>query len=81
MSPAAKLCGRVVEAGLTIRVDGTDLVLTPTERLQPDLRASLIEHKPEVIVHLRKVELQALQALTRIRRKAPLPNTHRKDAA
>jgi len=48
MTPAQVVCA-AHEAGLTIRVDGMDLVVRPANRLTPSMRALLVAHKPGLI--------------------------------
>nr|WP_145545768.1 hypothetical protein [Variovorax boronicumulans] len=55
MTPA-DICRLVFDAGMTIDADGPDLVLAPTSRLTPALRAVLIEHKPALMAYLHEVE-------------------------
>ncbi len=40
---------RVRDAGLAVRVDGDDLVVTPRFKLTPEIRADLLRHKPELV--------------------------------
>jgi hypothetical protein len=42
------------DAGLTIRADGDALVFRPVERLTPELRAMLVQHKPALLGYLRQ---------------------------
>lgn len=46
---AADVCGLVFNAGLTMHADGAELVLKPAAKLTPELRALLVEHKPELL--------------------------------
>ncbi len=40
---------RARDAGLTVRVDAGDLVVTPRAMLTPEIRAELLQHKPELV--------------------------------
>lgn len=55
MSPA-ELCRQAGTAGLTLRADGDSLVVRPADRLTPDLRSLLTDHKPEVLTFLHETE-------------------------
>lgn len=48
MTPA-ELCQAIYAAGMTVRADGDALVVKPAERLTPELRATVIAHKPELL--------------------------------
>lgn len=64
MKPA-DICRKVFEAGLTLHADGPDLVLAPTARLTPDLRALLVEHKVELLAFIREADTLTAETLAR----------------
>ncbi len=43
------LLARAQEAGLKLEAEGPDLVYTPRGNMTPELRAELLEHKPELL--------------------------------
>ncbi|QHE86520.1 hypothetical protein [Hydrogenophaga sp. BPS33] len=46
---SAELCQAIYAAGMTVRADGDALVVKPAERLTPELRATVLAHKPELL--------------------------------
>jgi hypothetical protein len=50
----ASLLTEVRAAGLKVETRGENLWVEPIDRLTPDLRARLVEHKPEIIAYLRQ---------------------------
>lgn len=49
-----QLLQQVQEAGVILRADPPDLVISPPGRLTPELRAHLREHKAELLHHLER---------------------------
>src|SRR5262245_16461616 len=50
----ADILASVSAMGVRLKVDGADLVATPSGALTPELRRLLSAHKPEVLVAVRK---------------------------
>jgi TubC N-terminal docking domain len=53
MSPE-QICRIVYDAGMTLRLRNANLVLAPADKLTPDMRALLVEHKLAVIQFLQQ---------------------------
>src|SRR5262249_51078572 len=49
---AATLLARLADAGLTVRADGADLVVSPGARLSAELRAATAAGKPAILAAL-----------------------------
>lgn len=64
MTPA-DLCRRVMDAGMTIDADGAELVLKPAAKLTPDLRALLVQHKPELLGFIHQADTLTAELLAR----------------
>jgi hypothetical protein len=47
-----EVLGRIRAAGLTVRLDGPDLVLSPRSKLAPDLCSEILAHKPALLAVL-----------------------------
>lgn len=64
MTPA-EVCRLVFDAGLSIHADGAELVLKPAAKLTPELRARLVEHKPELLDFIRQADTLTTELLAR----------------
>jgi hypothetical protein len=53
VNPLAALLGRVAADGLTLEARGDGLAVSPAERLTPELRALLLQFKPDLLELLR----------------------------
>ncbi|MBH1979401.1 MAG: hypothetical protein I8H67_13705 [Comamonadaceae bacterium] len=62
---AADVCRLVFDAGLTMHADGAELVLKPAAKLTPELRALLVEHKPELLELIHQADTLTAELLTR----------------
>ena len=59
MRPAELVLTRLWEAGISVEVDGTDLWLSPEERLTPELLAQVRAFKPALVRELTWDEQEA----------------------
>ena len=67
MNNAATLLDQLHEAGVSVTLDGSELVLVPGDRVPAELIPALREHKAEVMAHLCPkfyIEAQAAALLT-----------------
>lgn len=48
MTPS-QLCRVLYDAGITVRADGADLVLKPASAITPEVRETVVAHKPELL--------------------------------
>lgn len=54
---------KVEDAGLTVQVDGDNLVVKPKARITPELRAEMLARKADLLEHLRWDEDEAYTLL------------------
>ena len=56
MTEAVELLERLQSFGVSITVDRDELVLRPASKVPPDLLDVVVQHKPEILAHLRREE-------------------------
>ncbi|MDM0118907.1 TubC N-terminal docking domain-related protein [Variovorax arabinosiphilus] len=60
MSPV-EICRTASSAGISLRVDGENLIVKPANRLTPALRVLLVAHKPELLAFVQTAHETTVQ--------------------
>ncbi|MBO9649696.1 MAG: hypothetical protein J7605_14400 [Variovorax sp.] len=65
----AELFRQIDDAGLNVRAAGDCVAASPAALLTPDMRALLIERKPELLAFLREAERAAAEVVDAAKRR------------
>ena len=62
------LLPKLIDAGLTLETNGTDLVVSPSKLITNELRHFIVENKPEIWRDVHRAELQTAALILSINR-------------